>query len=850
MAQRLFPTIIPSYYTLALKPDLTKFTVEGQEQVTFTTTDTTNTLVFHAYQLQVTKAVLHGENREYTPKEITYDKAEKTVTFVFTEEVPAGEKTLDLKFGGMLSEKAKGFYRSQYEVNGQTKYMAVTQFEEIGARQAFVCIDDPSAKAIFAITLIVDKKLTAVSNTKEVKEEVIESGWKKIAFEPTPKMSTYILAFVVGELEYEEVISEGVRIRAYVTEGKKQLTRFSLDVAAEVLSFFNDYFAIAYPLTKLDLLAIPDFDAGAMENWGAITFRESILLIDEKKSSSANKQWASLVIAHELAHMWFGNLVTMEWWTHLWLNEGFACYIEYLCINALFPEWELWKQFSIIEHNEALKLDSLKFTHPIETPITSDQQVKELFDEISYAKGANVIQMLATFLGEEVFRDGLRFYLKKHAYKNAQTKDLWEALEEVSQQPVGKIMHNWTQKPGYPVLQVEEKDEDLTVTQSRFFANPLSQAEEKTLWNIPLRIVSRDSEKAEPVLIDGEQVTLPKKGDWVKVNAEETAIVRALYTPALYLALGNPISLKRLSPIDRMGIIRDAFDSAEAGLLSATQALQLLPYYTNEDDYIVWSTIAGQLGSLENIITHIEGLEEPFTHYARGIFTPIAEKMGWEKKEGESHTDVLLRSMALHAAGKYGNDDVVGKARVLFEAFTERGQEIDSDIRGVVFAIVAEQGGEEEWKKLVALYEKESLQQEKNRYMLALTQFREIDLIQKTLEYLLTDNVRWQDKSRWIMAVFGNDKGQVLAWDFVKKHWDLFEKEYKGLHGFSRLIEGVGSMIGEDVLTDVKAFFAQHPTEELDRTMSQVIERIELNTAWLERDKEKLKEFLVHQLAK
>ncbi len=843
MTERLFPTITPTHYSISLAPDLEKFVFEGEETITFTTKEVSSRLLFHAYELQVNKATFIVENTRYTPKEITYDSTEKTVTFVFPEDLPAGEKTVVLSFTGVLSEKAKGFYRSRYDVNGQTKYMAVTQFEEIGARQAFVCIDDPAAKAIFDISLIVDKKLTAVSNTKEAAEDILADGRKKVTFAPTPTMSTYILAFIVGELEYEEAVSEGIRVRAYTTEGKKELTRFALDVATKALAFFNDYFAIDYPLTKLDLLAIPDFDAGAMENWGAVTFRESILLIDEKKSSSANKQWGSLVVAHELAHMWFGNLVTMEWWTDIWLNEGFAVFIEYMSINKLFPQWDIWKQFSLVEHNGALKLDSLKFTHPIEVPIDSDQKVKEIFDEISYAKGANVIYMLASYLGEEVFRDGLRYYLKKYAYQNAKTQDLWKALEEVSKQPVGKIMRDWTQKPGYPVLHVAEKAGQVSLHQSRFFANPSSQTTEKTIWNLPMRVLSANKHEGDPVLMEEEDTSLPANNDWIKLNAGETALVRSLYSQDLYQRLGEPIQTKKLSAVDRMGLIRDAFDSAEAGLLPSSHALQLLEYYKQENDYIVWSTLAGQLGSLENIIVHVHGLEDRFIVYAREIFTPIAEKMGWEKKDGESHTDILLRSMALGAAGKYGNEEVIAKARTLFTDFVENGKEIDSDIRGVVIALVGEHGGKKEWETLVGLYEKESLQQEKNRYMLGLTQFRKPELIQKTLEYLLTDNVRWQDKSRWVMTVFGNQKGQQLAWEFVKKHWDMFEKAYKGLHGFSRLIEGAGDMVGKEQLADVMEFFAKHPVEEVERTMSQVVERIELNTAWLERDREKLTQF-------
>src|SRR3989338_4959221 len=335
----------------------------------------------------------------------------------------------------------RGFYRSQFEHEGRTKYIVTTQFESTDARRAFACVDEPSAKAVFDVTLIVPKHFCAISNTYETSVKEHKSGYQIIEFAPTPKMSTYLLAFIAGEFEHIEAkTKEGITVRVFATPGKIHQAKFALDVSVKTLSYFSDYFKVPYPLPVLDLIAIPDFPSGAMENWGAVTYRESAILVDSDHSSLQNKQWVALVIAHELAHQWFGNIVTMEWWTHLWLNEGFATYIEYLAVDKLFPKWDIWTQFSTNDLGRALHLDALLNTHPIEIPVHHPDEIGEIFDEVSYAKGASVIRMLASYLGEKDFRAGLHHYLKKHSYKNTETLHLWQAFEKVSGKPVAKMM--------------------------------------------------------------------------------------------------------------------------------------------------------------------------------------------------------------------------------------------------------------------------------------------------------------------------------------------------------------------------------------------------------------------------
>src|SRR3989344_4184370 len=362
--------------------------------------------------------------KEIFAEKIRYDADAETATFVFPSRLPRGKAELELEFRGKLSDQMRGFYRSRYLVGGREKFLATTQLEATDARRAFPCFHEPAMKAVFDVTLMVRNGLTAISNTLPAAVREHEPGYQTVRFEPSPKMSTYLLPFIVGALEFVEgKTKEGILVRVFTTPGKKEQARFALEVAKRCLSFYNGYFGIPYPLPVLDLIAIPDFEAAAMENWGAVTYRESALLVDPAHSSERTRQWVAVVIAHELAHQWFGNLTTMEWWTHLWLNEGFARYLEYLTLDALYPEWKMWDRFAAGVLGSAMELDALEHTHPIEVEVHHPREITEIFDEVSYSKGAAVIKMLADHLGPRDFRDGLRHYLKKHSYANASTED-------------------------------------------------------------------------------------------------------------------------------------------------------------------------------------------------------------------------------------------------------------------------------------------------------------------------------------------------------------------------------------------------------------------------------------------
>lgn len=835
-----------------LKPDFEGFTFDGDETIFLSLDKPTRQIILHAQELEIDSAEYIHQGRNGLAAKIKLDGKSETVSFTFPKVLPTGSGELKLKFKGILNDKMRGFYRSSYTLNGQTKYLATTQFEATDARCAFPCIDEPAAKAIFDVILMIPAHMTAISNTLESNIWEHEAGYKVVEFAPTPKMSTYLLAFLVGEFEYlEGKTRDGVLVRVFTTPGKKEQGRFALGVATQVLSYYSNYFDIPYPLPVLDLIAVPDFAAGAMENWGAVTYRENALLFDEEKSSAVNKQRVAIVIAHELAHMWFGDLVTMEWWTHLWLNEGFASYIEYLAVDRLFPRWDMWTQFVSQEQGVALELDGLRNTHPIEVEVYHPNEIREIFDRVSYSKGASIIRMLAQYLGRTDFRDGLRLYLKTHQYSNASTQDLWAAWEKVSGKPVTKMMSNWTAKAGYPVLTVTESQRALKVHQSRFFLSPLAkkQVRDQTVWSVPISVLTNSSSRSNQYLMQQRSITLPKPrlGAWIKLNAGDSSFLRVDY-PVKYLhLLKKAVERKKLKPLDRLGLIRDAFDLSQAGQLPTHQAFELALSYLQETDYTVWVELSAHLSQLASLVAH-ESYIRDFDQYAQEILRSIVARVGWQKKPQDSHTTNLLRALVLYQFGSHGDRSTIKQAQQLWQTVLA-GQRIDPDLRSVVYNLVAKNGGAREHNQLIKLYKEEELHQEKDRIGRALALFKQPQLIKKTLQFALSKDVRSQDSVLIINGVSMNPRGRDLAWQFIKDHWPEFVKRYQGSFLLTRLIEYNKELTAVADAKDVERFFKKNPTPEAQRTIAQVLEHIYSHAAWLKRDGKKIAQFLHRQKA-
>ena len=836
--------VVPIQYNLTLKPDLKTFTFEGKETIVVDIKKDMSQITLHAKELEIDSAECDGQSGK-----VKYDLKAETATFTFPKPVKQGKREITVAFKGILNDHLRGFYHSTYMYEGQKKHLATTQFEATDARRAFPCFDEPAQKAEFDISLVVPKSLTAISNTLPIKISDVEAGLKIVQFAPTPIMSTYLVAFIVGDFEYlEGKTHDGVTVRVYTTPGKKQQGKFALDCAIQSLEFYSDYFNIPYPLNTLDMIAIPDFASGAMENWGAITYRESALLVDSKNSSTVNKQRVALVIAHELAHQWFGNLVTMEWWTDLWLNEGFASYIEYLAVDHMFPQWDIWTQFAYNDFNVALELDALANTHPIEVEVHHPNEIGEIFDEVSYSKGSSVIRMLAAFLGEKNFRSGLRYYLKKHAYKNASTVDLWQAFEKISGKPVRKIMQNWTGKPGYPLLKLKKIADDgkqvkIKLTQDRFFSSPASNktVHDNTIWRLPLGVIADKRKRPDQDLVDVKsKIYSATKSAWMKFNAGETGFFRTQYPTELLRDLSEPIAQKKLSAIDRLGVVRDLFALAQSGDVLASDALDFARNYKYETDYTVWLVVTSGLDTLDSLLFE-ESLYQDYRKFARSLFSAVAENLGWKQIKGEAHTMVLLRSLALGHEGYYGSEQIIAEAKRRFA----EPEKLHPDIRGVVYDLAVENGGEKEQKKLMQMYAKETLHEERNRLGRALGKFHQPNLLQKSLEFFMSKHVREQDTPLLVASAYSNNYGRRQTWEFVQEQWPELLKRYgNGGHLLGRFIKPLATFTSEQDAKNIRQFFKTHAHPGSDRVLAQTLEEIESNALWLKRDKANIGKFL------
>ena len=832
---RLTHTVIPTEYDIRLKPDLTNFTFEGIETISMSVVEKTNSITLHSKDLEIETAEVVISKEKVFAKKIVYDEKKETVTFIFPQIIPAGKVKLTLVFAGILNDKMRGFYKSSYVVDGKTKHIATTQFEATDARRAFPCFDEPAHKAVFHVSLIIQKGQTAISNTLPVNVSEHSAGYDLIRFSPTPKMSTYLLAYIVGDFEHiKGATKNGTLVRIFTTPGKLHQAVFALDCSIRTLEFYEDYFAIKYPLPVLDMIAIPDFSAGAMENWGAVTYRESMLLIDEKHSSIISRQWVALVIAHELAHQWFGNLVTMEWWTHLWLNEGFASYIEYLAVDKIYPHWDMWTQFLAHDFNTALKLDGLSNSHPIEVEVHHPDEISEIFDAVSYSKGASVIRMLAGYLGEKDFRDGLRYYLKKHSYKNTETVDLWHAFEFVSHKPVARMMHNWTSNAGYPVVSVSEKNSILSLSQRRFYSNPRSRTKGKeTIWSIPITV--QNKQDTNSILFSSAKIKTKVSSLPVKVNSGEVSFFRTAYSKDLLQKLYEQVQSKVLSPVDRIGIVRDLFALAHSGDISTTDVFTFLPAYSTEDNYVVWLEIIGGLSKIESLLAHTKKTSD-LDRYIRTLCEPLYLKLGHEKKKDESHFDTLLRPLIFSRLGRSGHVGVIAQAKKYF-TMIKKGTHVDPDIRGPVYSIVASVGARSEYNALIALYKKETLHQEKNRIGMSLGNFTDATILNDVCEFSLSTHVRAQDTMRILSSVGDSQYGQKVWFAFIKKNWKTILSRYgDGGHTLSSLVTAVSNSGDAKVLTQFKKFFATQNVPGADRAVKQVIENLEGNIAWFDRD--------------
>ncbi|MDO8642542.1 MAG: M1 family metallopeptidase [Candidatus Woesearchaeota archaeon] len=823
-------TAKPREYVLEITPDFQKGTFTGKEDILITIGKKTKTIVLHAKDVVIDRASLPN----MPAANIEYDETMQTVVLSFPKPVSEGNTILMLAFHGTLRNDLRGFYKSKYTVSGKEKIMATTQFEATDARTCFPCFDEPAQKAIFGVTLVVPKELTAISNMP-IKKETPLGQTKRVEFEKTPIMSTYLLAFLIAEFEgIEQKTKDNVLVRVFTTPGRKEQGRFALDVAVKSLEYYHDYFGVPYPLPKLDLIAVPDFESGAMENWGAVTYRETALLIDEKNSAAAAKQRVAIVVAHELAHQWFGNLVTMHWWDDLWLNEGFASWMEYKAVDHMFPNWDMWTQFYTEDVDTALSLDGLETSHPIEVPVINPEEIGEIFDAVSYSKGACIIHMLEQYLGPDTFRKGLQHYVKQFSYANTVTNDLWKSLEDASGKPVKKMMETWTKQMGYPVVSATVKNNTLTLSQQHFL---YTGKKDTTRWHIPIA-VQQSGEKTYHDMHEKKMVIAGVHEATVTVNPSQVGFYRVSYDDALLEQQKKLFS--DMTILDKASMQGNQYALARSGYRSSTVFLDMLPLYTEETDYTIWAEIVANLGEIKFLLAHTP-LKEPLDLFSRKLVGSILGKVGWDEKKTEEHTTILLRAVILGTTGLSGDETVIKEAQRRFEAH-RANKNMNPNLRSVVYAVTARNGGRKEYDQLKQLYREAPLQEEKMRLLGALTMFKQEDLLQETLAFTLSPEVRSQDIISGMARVAANSYGTALAWDFFKKNWDEIKKRYgDGGHMLGRLIKELCSRFSTpEKATEITEFFKAHPVPSAKRAIAQSLEAIRINHAFVEKSRKEI----------
>ncbi|MDB5182867.1 MAG: puromycin-sensitive aminopeptidase [Candidatus Saccharibacteria bacterium] len=842
---RLFETFKPSDYILELNldPKGKKFggtvTIRGQK-----TGRPSQRLTFHAKDLNVTSAILHkvhtkGSKTDGTKikiDRINIQKSYDEVRLHTAENLYPGEYHVVLEFNGTITDPMNGLYPCYFTLDGKKKYLIATQFESHHAREVFPCIDEPEAKATFDLALITpsSKTETVIANTP-VRSTMVEGDLTTTFFEITPIMSTYLLAFVHGEIGYKEAKTKsGTLVRAFATLDKVDQTDFALDVAVKCLDFYEDYFGIPFPLPKSDMIALPDFASGAMENWGLITYREQCMLVDPKNTSLPTKQYVAMVVAHELAHQWFGNLVTMRWWTDLWLNEGFASWIEYLAVDKLFPEWDMWTQFIVDEQQSAMKLDALDNTHPIEVPINHPDEIRSIFDAISYNKGASVIHMLHGYLGAEHFRDGLRHYLKQHAYKNTDTLDLWQALEDISKKPVKQFMHAWTSQPGFPIVSVATDGKKTNLTQERFYLDKPAQ-KSPLHWPVPV-LGPADA----PESFTSAQAVYTTAAP-AKINQGQSGFYRTVYDPSSIAEFASIIV--NFSPLDRLGLLSDSFEAAKSGYTPLNSALQLLAAYEAESNSAVWDIIAMNIGEIRRVMDD-DAVRDAIKPFIVKLTARELNRLGWEEKATDSHFDKLLRPTIIGLNAGADEPLTTKEALSRFDLM-KAPEDIPADLRGIIYTTAARNGDSKTFDKLLLLHNKTTNSEERVTLAAALTNFKQPALYEKALSLINTDIVRRQDAMYWLAYSFGNRFSKDAAWKWMVKNWGWLEKELGSDLSFSRTPIYAGRAFSNpEFLKEYNEFFKDKQTPGLVRAIKQGEEMLKWQIAWKQRDLAAIQAFL------
>ena len=845
---RLPSSVVPSHYRIKLEPDLEKATFIGSVEIEVEVNNPADTIQMNAADLAIQSARVVdsvGSNTEVA--DIFLDAEMERLTLSFDSQISPGPHTIVAEFTGVLNDQLHGFYRSTFtDDDGVDHTIATTQFESTHARRAFPCFDEPAFKASYGVTLIVPSEQFAVSNGPIISETDLKNGQREVVFEDTMVMSTYLVAFIVGPFEATDPVDvNGVPLRIVHPIGKGHLTDYSLEAGAFALEFFSKYYGIPYPGQKLDMVAVPDFAFGAMENLGCITYREVLLLVDKDRSTEPELLRIADVIAHEIAHMWFGDLVTMEWWNGIWLNEAFATFMATMASDNFNRDWGRWNQFSL-ERSMAFDVDSLKNTRPIEIEVNSPVDAEGMFDLLTYEKGGSVLRMLEQFLGEEEFQDGISYYLNKHKYANTETNDLWDAIEHVTNQPARRIMDSWIFQRGYPLVSASVSEDGSTIhlEQDRFLYTR-DDTTDATIWSVPvvLKVGSGSGVSEIRYLLEekSSEVKLDSPADWVVVNAGGSGFFRARYTKDMLKSVSSSM-FSNLSSIERYGLVDDTWSSVMAGRTSAADFLEFARSFQLETDLDVWTVLSGCLSGLEKLV---EGeAENQYRAVVRDLAQPGLDRLGWEPGDTDSPRDLELRGLFIRLLANVGNDDLaLENAGDLHDSYLRDAGSVEPNMAAAVTGVVASKGDTAKYDLFLEKYRNPSTPQEERRYQSALSAFPGEAEMKRTLAMTLDGTVRTQD-APYLLAVCMRNKYQGhLAWDFVKENWDKINEAFPS-NSIVRMLSGVTSLSQDEQAADVLAFFENHDVPQGQLTLQQTLEKLGVNVAFRERESTSFSESL------
>ncbi len=775
---KLPKAVIPLHYAIELTPDLTSLKIAGSEVVDIEVREPTARLILNAVEMTLDAASIDDDAER---ADIALDAAAETATLSFAKPLAAGAHRLRIGFAAQTNTFGRGLFFVDYPTDKGTRRMLSSQLEPADARRIFPCWDEPAFKATFALTVTVPRTFLAVGNMPVAHEEPIEPNLKRVAFAPTPKMSSYLFVFTAGELERLTAEADGVTVGVVTTAGKREHGRFALDNAVRLLAYYNDYFGVKYPLPKLDLIAVPGGFGGAMENWGGITFFESRLLFDPSTNAETAQRGIFSVLAHEMAHQWFGDLVTMGWWDNLWLNEGFASWMQEKAAEHFYPQWRTWLN-GYGQKQYAMTLDARRTSHPIQQPVADQSEANAAFDAITYNKGQALIRMLESYLGEKAFGDGIRKYMAAHAYGNTTTADLWQALESAAGKPVTGIAASFTEQDGVPLITAETScsgnEQRMTLHQDRFMIVPSQSlagvaqgtAESPRAWQVPVAVGPvQGTSPAKILLLEGNaEIPAGSCGQAIKVNLGDVGYYRVEYGPSSREALAK--SLPLMTPEDRLNFISDDWAMVQAGRAGPPSYLALIDEIKSDDHRAVWDQVINTLAALDHLAR--DRSERPaLQSYARARLSPVFDRLGWDGI-GSNDEEALLRSRLITALGEFGDGDILAEAKRRFAGFLESPQSLPTALRDPVVYLVGLSADRASYDTLLALARKSTATNERLRYYYAAASAHDATLAGATLALTLTDELPNTIVGRMINTVASSGEQPDLAWDFLQKNFE------------------------------------------------------------------------------